>query len=54
MFWAKAFSALPVPLVGPPWRWHAGVILWRFFKSHEEQLYAGAEAGVSKVSQPRS
>jgi membrane protein DedA with SNARE-associated domain len=32
----------------------AGVILWRFFKSHEEQLYAGAEAGVSKVSQPRS
>jgi membrane protein DedA with SNARE-associated domain len=32
----------------------AGVILWRFFKSHEEQLFADAEAAVSKASQPRS
>jgi membrane protein DedA with SNARE-associated domain len=32
----------------------AGVILWRFFKSHEEQLFADAEAVVSKASQPRS
>ena len=32
----------------------AGLILWRFFKIHEEQLYAGAEAGVSKASQLRS
>jgi membrane protein DedA with SNARE-associated domain len=32
----------------------AGVILWRFFKSREEQLFADAEAVVSKASQPRS
>jgi membrane protein DedA with SNARE-associated domain len=32
----------------------AGLALWHFFKSHEEQLVAEAEAAVSKVSQQRS
>jgi membrane protein DedA with SNARE-associated domain len=32
----------------------AGFILWRFFKSHEEQLFAEAEAAVSKASQKTS
>jgi membrane protein DedA with SNARE-associated domain len=32
----------------------AGLVLWRFFKSHQEQLFAEAEAAVSKASQQRS
>ena len=32
----------------------AAFILWRFFKSHEEQLMANAEAAVSNASQQRS
>jgi membrane protein DedA with SNARE-associated domain len=31
----------------------AAFILWRFFKSHEEQLLANAEAAVSNASQQR-
>jgi membrane protein DedA with SNARE-associated domain len=31
----------------------AGLILWRFFKNHEEQLFADAEAAASKASQRR-
>jgi membrane protein DedA with SNARE-associated domain len=32
----------------------AAFILWRFFKSHEEQLLANAEAELSNASQQRS
>ena len=32
----------------------AAFILWRFFKSHEEQLIANAEAELSNASQQRS
>ena len=32
----------------------AAFILWRFFKSHEEQLMANAEAALSDASQQRA
>jgi membrane protein DedA with SNARE-associated domain len=46
--------AAPIGWAGLALALVAGLVLWRFFKSHQEQLFAEAEAAVSKASQQRS